>query len=250
MRLDVYLADKGFFGSRTKSAEAVSRGEVSVNGKVVTKASFDVSDGDDVSISDSACKYVSVGAYKLEKAFKDSPSFSIKNAVVCDIGASAGGFTEVCLLHGAKKVFAVDVGENLLDESLKKRKEVVVIDKTNARFLNGETLGEKVDRVVSDVSFISLTLILPSVFSILKDGGEAVLLIKPQFECGKKALNKNGIVTEKKAREAAIETVTACARENGLIPSGITSAPEIPGKNIEYLLYLKKACVFALNDRV
>ena len=76
-----------------------------------------------------------------------------------------------------------------------------------------------------------------------------MLLIKPQFECGKKALNKNGIVTEKKARDAAIETVTACARENGLIPSGITSAPEIPGKNIEYLLYLKKACVFALNDR-
>ena len=240
MRLDIFLVNNGYFQSRTKSSEAIERGEISVNGKVVTKASFSVCGSDNVSVTENAKKYVSLGAYKLEKAFDDFPSFSVENKVVCDIGASTGGFTEVCLLHGAKKVYAVDVGENLLDSSLLAKKEVVVLDKTNARFLNKDMIGEEVDRVVSDVSFISLTLILPSVYNILNPGGEAVLLIKPQFECGKKALNKNGIVTSQKDRDDAVAMVTECAKSNALLPSGISSAPIREGKNVEYLLYLKK----------
>lgn len=240
MRLDVFLVEKNLYKSRNKSAEAIKRGDVTVNGKTVLKPSFEVSENDGISVKETAKKYVSVGAYKLEKAFSVFPAFSVKDKTVCDIGASTGGFTEICLINRAKKVFAVDVGEALLDRKLAKDERVFSVENTNARFLNEKVLGEKVDRVVSDVSFISLTMIIPAIAEILNEEGEAVLLVKPQFECGSAALNKNGIVTDYKYRAEAVKKVIRCARENNLFAFSIDTASIIQGKNVEYLLYLTK----------
>ena len=140
---------------------------------------------------------------------------------------------------GASKVFAIDVGENQLDDSLLNNDKVVVIDNTNARYLTSETLGCLVDGVCSDVSFISVTLILDGIKNILKKGGIALLLIKPQFECGKEFLNKNGIVKDKKARINAIKKVYNACFEKGLFAVNLTTAPIKDGKNIEYVIMLK-----------
>ena len=247
MRIDVYLTQTGHFESRNKAKEAVERGEVFVNGKIV-KPSYEFTEGDVVTFSE-ANQFVSNGAFKLEKAFNDF-DFDVKGKTVADIGASTGGFTQSLLIHGAAKVFAIDVGESLLHPSLKNDERVVPIENFNARFLDAETLGGQVDAVVSDVSFISLTYILGNISSVLKDEGKAVVLIKPQFECGKDFLSKNGIVTDKKARHNACIKVIDCAREFGLFAEGFSHAPIKEGKNIEYLLYLSKKCdnVVTIDD--
>ena len=239
MRIDTYLFQSGKFNSRTKASEAISRGEVLVNGKPVKKSSFEVSDSDEVSVESHGVTFVSNGGYKLEKAFEDF-KFSANNLTFADIGASTGGFTDCLLKHGASKVFAIDVGESLLSVELKNNPKVKVIDNFNARNLTEKTLGGLVDGVVCDVSFISLTYILPQIFSVLKMNGFAVCLIKPQFECGKKQLNKNGIVTDKKARREAICKVIDFAKAIGFSPEKFTNAPIKQDKNREYLILLSK----------
>ena len=183
---------------------------------------------------------MSNGGYKLEKALNDF-NLSVENTVCADVGASTGGFTERLLCGGAKKVYAIDVGESQLDESLSKDERVKVIDNFNARELSAQVLGEQVDVVTADVSFISLTLVLKPISDVLKVGGIAVVLVKPQFECGKKYLNKNGIVTDEKARNQAVTNVSRFAESVGLTPVNVTNAPIKQGKNIEYLLLLKKS---------
>lgn len=238
MRLDRYLCESGHFSSRTKAAEAIKRGEVFVNGKV-PKPSYEVDGSENFTFSDGAAKYVSLGAYKLEKAFSDF-KLDVKGKVALDIGASTGGFTQVLLLNGVKKVYALDVGEGLLHPSVASDERVVPVENTNARYINSSFFGEKIDIIVSDVSFISLTCILPSVTDVLKEDGEAVLLIKPQFECGREALNKNGIVTSPHARyEACIKIIDAAANLS-LGARAFSSVKETEGKNREYLVYLCK----------
>ena len=204
MRLDAYLFSTKKFSSRTKSAEAIEKGFVCVNGKTVLKPSQNVSDNDVIAVCESN-EFVSNGGYKLEKALSDF-SVDVNGLVFADVGASTGGFTDCLLRRGAKKVFAIDVGESQLSDKLKSDDRVVVIDNFNARNLTANVIGEFVDGVTCDVSFISLTYVLKPICDVLKDDGFAVVLLKPQFECGKKELNKNGIVTSLKARlESALK---------------------------------------------
>lgn len=239
MRLDVYLVASGKFKSRNKAAEAIKKGVVSVDGKVADKPSLGVDENSAVTVNEYDA-FVSNGGYKLEKALNDF-NLSVENTVCADVGASTGGFTERLLCGGAKKVYAIDVGESQLDESLSKDERVKVIDNFNARELSAQVLGEQVDVVTADVSFISLTLVLKPISDVLKVGGIAVVLVKPQFECGKKYLNKNGIVTDEKARNQAVTNVSRFAESVGLTPVNVTNAPIKQGKNVEYLLMLKKS---------
>lgn len=239
MRLDVYLCNRGLYPSRNKAAEAIARGDVRVNSKIVLKPSQNVSDEATIEIVETGVNFVSNGGYKLQKAFDDF-DISVDGAVCVDVGASNGGFTDCLLRHGAKKVFAVDVGESQLEQPVLGDERVVVMDNFNARNLSVDTLGEYVDAVTCDVSFISLTYVLQPIYAILKSGGIAITLIKPQFECGKKSLNKNGLVTNEKDRLNAISKIKEFAVSLGFRCVGVTNAPIKPNKNVEYLALLSK----------
>lgn len=239
MRIDLYLQQKGYYLSRNKASEGIARGEVFLNGKVVQKPSALVNEFDLVEIISKGETFVSNGGYKLEKAFEDF-KFSANGLTFADVGASTGGFTDCLIKRGAKKIFAIDVGESLLSNELKENSKVVVVDNFNARNLTKDVLGEEVDGVVCDVSFISLTYVLAQIYSVLKPDGFAVVLIKPQFECGKKELNKNGIVTDKKARLKCVQNIVDFSKTVGFFPTKFTCAPIKQDKNREYLLFLSK----------
>lgn len=236
MRLDNYLVSELGVETRSKALNLIKMKRVKVNGQIADKAGLEV--GNKVVELLSQMEYPSMGAYKLIKAFEEF-KVSVTGAVACDIGASNGGFTAVLLERGVDKVYAVDVGECALPQELITG-NVIVRDKTNARTLTAETLGEEVDFVSADVSFISLTTILENISAVLKYGGQAILLVKPQFEVGAKYLNKKGIVKDDNARESALKNVIKTAENNGLRAVSYTTAPIYENKNIEYLLYLKK----------
>lgn len=235
MRIDKYLAPK--YGSRTKAARAVEKGLVSVNGKVVTP-SYEVRENDDFNFISEEKSFVSQGGYKLYKALNDF-NFSAKGMVCADIGASTGGFTDCLFSDGAKKVYCVDVGESQLDESLK-TENIVIYDNFNARNLKKDMFEESVDLAVIDVSFISLTYILDKVAEILGVGKKVIALIKPQFECESRKVGKNGIVRDEKTRIAIIKKIYGFASGVGLAPQKLTAAPEVKGKNTEYLMLFEK----------
>ncbi len=237
MRLDKFLVENMGY-SRTKAQQMIKENMVSVGGKVVTKAAFDVSEVDNVEIL-ANFSFASLGGDKLQKAFDDF-GYLPQGLVCADIGASNGGFTDCMLQAGAKKVFAVDVGECAFDEELKNNPKVVIKDRINARFLTWQDLGEKCKFCSVDVSFISLKLILPTVHNLLEVGGKCIALIKPQFEVGKKYLSKTGIVTDKKAREEAVEDIKNFAKSLGFDVLGTTTAPIKEKKNIEFLIFLYK----------
>lgn len=247
MRLDAYLFEKKLYPSRTKAAEAIERGSVFVNGKRVEKTAFKTSDLDKIEVIPEGVEFVTNGGYKLEKALDDF-AISPNGLTFADVGASAGGFTDCLLKRGAKKVFAIDVGESLLNEGLKNDERVVVVDNFNARNLSADALGEKTDGVVCDVSFISLTYVLKPIYDALKDDGFAIVLIKPQFESGKKQLNKNGIATLKSTRLSAVQKVVEFAKAVGFSIANFSNAPVREGKNIEFLLYLTKNDKQSISD--
>lgn len=237
MRLDKYLAEHGF-ASRTKAARALAKGLVTVNGKP-GKASDEVSDSDDICVREEEIGFVSEGGYKLHRAlscFGDSA----EGMVFADIGASTGGFTDCLLQAGARRVYAVDVGKSQLAPRLAADGRVVVMDGINARYLTREDFPEQIDGIVADVSFISLTLIIPAAAKILSDCKTAYLLIKPQFECGGVGLDKHGIVKDERVRLAAVQKICLCAKGEGFALCGIVNAPLQKGKNIEYILKLQK----------
>lgn len=233
MRIDKFFAEK--YGSRTKAAEAVTKGLVLVNGKQVS-ASYEVKDGDKFEFLQAEESFVSAGGYKLQKAIKDF-GFSAEGKVFADIGASTGGFTDCLLQNGAKKVYCIDVGESQLDKSLKE-KNVVVIDTYNARNLDKKLFDEPLDGVVIDVSFISLTYVLGAVANVLEKGKSVLALIKPQFECESKNVGKNGIVKGADAHKKIIAKIYNFASSVNLAPVKLTNAPEIKGKNKEYVIQL------------
>ena len=235
MRLDALLTEKGIFPSRTKSAQAINDGRVLYKGSTV-KPSFNIETLDDIQVVKD--EFVSNGGYKLKKALNDF-NLKVEGMSFADIGASNGGFTDCLLQGGAVKVYAIDVGESQLDNGLKNSGKVVVLDNVNARYLTVDTLGEMVDGVTSDVSFISVTLILDGIKNVLRKGGIALLLIKPQFECGREFLSKNGIVKSVKARHTAIEKVYNACIKRGLYAVNLTTAPLKEGKNVEYVIMLK-----------
>lgn len=233
MRLDVLLLKKGLARSRSQAADLIRLGRVLVNGSPCTKPGKLIDENAEICLSQQRF-YVSRGGEKLESAWKTF-RIDFSNRVVCDIGASTGGFTHFALLKGATKVFAVDVGENQLHESLRKDPRVIVIENFNARYLTEEVLKEKVDIVLCDVSFISLKLILPSIDRVLKDDGQALVLVKPQFEVGKNL--KQSIPTHVKV----LMDVMECARLNNLYPAGLMASEILGGKGqLEYFLHLKR----------
>ena len=236
MRIDKYIQDKFNLKSRTYAENLIKTGSVLLRGKVVTKSSLDVGENDDIEIVNDE-NYASQGAYKLEKAFDDF-SLDINSKNCADIGCSNGGFTDCLLRHGAKHVLAVDVADCALDAKLLESGKVDFL-KANARELPKNL--EKVDFLCNDVSFISLKYVLQSMFDLLKNGGEAVVLVKPQFELDKSALTKSGIVTDEKLRKRAVESVKSYAISVGFEILDLSTSPiRYENKNVEYLLYLKK----------
>lgn len=235
MRIDKYLAQK--YGSRTKAARAVEEGLVLVNGKAVSP-SYEVRELDGFTFVEKELDFVSLGGFKLEKAINDF-GFDVDGKVFADVGASTGGFTDCLFKHGAKKVYCIDVGNSQLDKSLLD-KNVVVIDNFNARELTAKMFDDVLDGAVIDVSFISLTYILGGVAAAVKDGGQIIALIKPQFECESKKVGKNGIVKDSKVKLGIIKKIYDYALKCNLAPVNLTSAPIVEGKNTEYLIHLVK----------
>lgn len=242
MRLDKYLFDNGLAESRTRAANLIALGRVSVNGKTVSKCSFDVETKDEVIVTENY--EASLGGIKLIKALE---SFAIepKGKVCLDVGASNGGFTDVLLKNGARKVYCLDVGECALPERLKKDSRVEIMDKTNARFIKKEQFTVIPQIAVVDVSFISLKLVLDPISEVLTQDGIIIALIKPQFECSAKDLTKKGIVKNEKLRLSAVKSVEQFCKELGLAEEGLTEAPHpFEEKNQEYLILLKKKSGF------
>ena len=239
MRLDQYLAGRGFT-SRTKAARAVAEGKVLLNGKPA-KASDSVDENDRVEIAEVERGFVSEGGYKLQKALDDFHA-DVRGKVFADLGASTGGFTDCLLQAGAARVFAIDVGCAQLDASLASDPRVCAMDKINVRYLRREDIpAERLDGVTADLSFISLTYILPIVASILPQNGDAFLLIKPQFECGGVGLDKHGILKDKNKRLSIVLELAQFSAQVGLRPVNVTAAPVKPRKNVEYILHCIKA---------
>lgn len=235
MRADVFLYEKGYCESRTKAAAACKEGRLFVNGKNITKSSFEINEGDEIELKDGGLRYVGRGGLKMEGAIK-AFALDVFGKICVDIGASTGGFTDCLLQNGAKRVYAVDCGSGQLHPSLLRDERVINIENFNARELDDETLGEKCDLAVMDVSFISQTLIHGAVRKVLKDGGSFVTLIKPQFEAGKSALGKGGIVKDEKARQNACKAVILSAKSCGFALKGLTISPISGGDgNVEYL---------------
>jgi 23S rRNA (cytidine1920-2'-O)/16S rRNA (cytidine1409-2'-O)-methyltransferase len=236
MRLDQELLRRGLVASRSKAAAAISTGQVKVDGRVVTKPALKVSA--DVAITLTADPYVSRAAHKLLGALRESQTEV--PARVLDAGASTGGFTQVLLEAGAERVYAVDVGHGQLALSLANDPRVRSWEGVNLRDLTLDFVeGEAVDLIVADVSFISLKLILSPMLAVLKPTGRALLLVKPQFEVGRKGLNSQGVVTNAKLREQAVDAVVAAAATLGW-PSPWRAPSPLPGEsgNIEYFIQL------------
>lgn len=236
MRLDVYLAERGLAKSRSFAKTLIDEGYVSVNGRKAAKASLEVTDEDDVAVIGQPYEYVSRGGVKLEGAL-NAFGIDVSGAVCVDIGASTGGFTDCLLMRGAARVYAVDSGSGQLDEKLKADRRVINIENFNARYLTSADLGEMCDVAVTDVSFISQTLIHPAVKNVLRDGGFFVSLIKPQFECGREGLGKGGIVKNGKVLRDAVMKVVKSADENDLGCVGLIKSPVLGGDgNREFLM--------------
>ena len=241
-RLDVLLVNKGLAASREKAKAIIMSGIVYVDGQKEDKPGSVFETDKEIEVRGTTLKYVSRGGLKLEKAIDVWP-ITLTGATCMDIGASTGGFTDCMLQNGAVKVYAVDSGRGQLDWKLRKDERVVCMEKTNARYLNQELIPEPIDFFSVDVSFISLSRILPPAFELLRDGGQAVCLIKPQFEAGREKVGKKGVVRDRKVHVEVIESVIACAQALGFHILGLDHSPiKGPEGNIEYLVWLGKGC--------
>jgi len=242
MRLDVYLTEKGICPSRTAAKNLINIGGVTINGKPAVKVSLEVTDSDNIELVEIKLpKYVGRGGQKLEEALRVW-NISLEGLVCVDIGASTGGFTDCMLQSGAAKVFAVDVGRGQLHEKLRNDSRVVSLEQMDIRDFEIANLGvEAADFIGTDVSFISLRLILPHIYRLLKDGGKAVVLIKPQFEAGRENLSKNGIVRSESVRLKCVENIRTFAEQCGFDVIGVIQSPILGGSgNMEYLLGLDR----------
>ena len=239
-RLDVAMVERGLAESRQKAQAVIMAGEVYVDQQKVDKAGAPVTEGQQIEVrSKKALRYVSRGGLKLEKAMKTFP-LTLTGKVCADIGASTGGFTDCMLQNGAQKVYAVDVGYGQLDWKLRGDPRVVCMERTNARYLTHEQIPQELDFASVDVSFISLGLILPALDGLLSPEGEAVCLVKPQFEAGREKVGKKGVVRDPAVHLEVLEAFLHHAKENHFTVLGITYSPiRGPEGNIEYLGYLR-----------
>ena len=249
MRADVFLVENGYAESRTRASRLIEQGCVEIDGKVISKPALDVSFGEHDIVVNNTDRFVSRGGIKLEEAL-DTFCIDVKGKTCIDVGASTGGFTDCLLQRGACKVYAVDSGRGQLHPRLLGDDRVVNIEGYNARSLSRDELG-MFDIAVMDVSFISQTLIHPALASILSIGGIFISLIKPQFEAGRSAIGKNGIVKSPKDREMAIAKVLSSARACGFEALGLAVSPIKGGDgNIEYLACFKRTDSTAADDLV
>ncbi len=240
MRLDAYLVKNNIAGGRDRAKEMIAGSQIKVNDRTIVKPAFDVGDNDRVEVVGEVLRYVSRGGLKLEKAITDF-SLDLKGKICMDIGASTGGFTDCMLQNGAELVYAIDVGTGQLAEKLIKDPRVKNREHTNARELRAEDFDILPDFASCDVSFISLTKILPAIYRSLGEGGQAVCLIKPQFEAGPKNLNKKGVVKDKKVRDKVVEDIKTFAGDSGFKNIRITQSPITgPEGNIEFLMFVEK----------
>lgn len=235
MRIDKLVHSLGLAKSREAAQKLIRDGSVALNGKIITKPSFEAHEGSDIKIVGEVLRYVSRGGLKLERAL-EAFDVDVTGLDCVDIGASTGGFTDCLLQRGAKHVRAVDVGRSQLDASLAEDERVTSYEGLNARYITPEDIGGKCALAVCDVSFISLTLIIPAVSGLLSDTGRFIALIKPQFEAGRENIGKNGIVKDKNVHADVIERVLEAAERSGLYCFALTSSPILGGDgNREYL---------------
>lgn len=240
IRLDVALVTAGHTDSREKAKALIMAGIVYVNNQKCDKAGDTVKSTDIIEVRGEKLPYVSRGGLKLEKAMKTF-SISLDGCVCADIGASTGGFTDCMLQNGAQKVYAIDVGYGQLAWKLRCDERVINLERTNFRYVTNEQVDSPLDFASVDVSFISLSLILPVLRTLMKDYAKAVCLIKPQFEAGKENVGKKGVVRDKNVHIAVIEKILNLLNENKFSLLGLTFSPvKGPEGNIEYLCYIEK----------
>ena len=237
-RLDVFLAENGMAKSRSEAQSLIKSGNVFVDGRAAAKSGESVSGDESIEIRGERCAYVSRGGLKLEKAVRVF-EIDLAEKVCMDIGASTGGFTDCMLKGGAKKVYAVDVGRDQLDKSLADDERVVNMEQTNIRYLDNDTIDDDIGFFSVDVSFISLTMVLPKVSELLSDSASGVCLIKPQFEAGRENIGKKGVVRSPEIHREVIQKIFDFARNIGFGILGLNFSPiRGPEGNIVYLMYL------------
>ena len=241
-RLDVLLTEHGYADTRSKAQAIIMAGLVYVEGQKADKPGISYEEHVSIEVRGESCPYVSRGGLKLEKALHD---FGVKpDGYVCsDSGASTGGFTDCLLQQGASKVFAIDVGYGQLDWKIRSDPRVVVMERTNIRYVTPEDLGEPLDLSVIDVSFIGLEIVLPTIKTLLKpNAGQVLCLIKPQFEAGKENVGKKGVVRDPKIHQMVLDNFVALAQRLGFTILGLTFSPvKGPEGNIEFLAHLTLA---------
>ncbi|TAN44031.1 MAG: TlyA family RNA methyltransferase [Nitrospirae bacterium] len=240
IRLDKLILEKGVVSSRERAQALIMEGRVFVNGMPSTKAGSMVDIDINIEIRGDDMPYVSRGGLKLEAAL-DRFGTSLEGKIALDVGASTGGFTDCMLQRGARKVYCVDVGYGQLAWKIRQDPRVVLIERTNIRYIEKESVPEQIDLAVIDVSFISLTLVVPKTLEFLKDNGEIIALIKPQFEVGRGEVDKGGIVKDELKRQAAVEKIRTHFESLGLKGIGIVQSPILGQKgNVEYLISAKR----------
>jgi 23S rRNA (cytidine1920-2'-O)/16S rRNA (cytidine1409-2'-O)-methyltransferase len=239
-RLDVLLVSRGYYPSRERAKAAVMEGCVYIGGRIYDKPGTPVDVDSEFQIKGDTCPFVGRGGLKLAKAVEEF-GLELEGAVGMDVGASTGGFTDCMLQNGAVKVYSIDVGYGQLDWKLRTDERVINMEKCNFRYLDPDDIPDKMDLISIDVSFISLKLMFPVAVRLLKDDGDMVCLVKPQFEAGRSQVGKKGIVRDPDVHIEVIQNVAGYALENGLIPQNLTFSPISGAKgNIEYLMHLKK----------
>lgn len=249
-RLDILLVNRGLAPSREKAKTMIMEGNVFVNHNREDKAGSTFPEDCEIEIHGNTLKYVSRGGLKLEKAMIHF-QISLTDKVCMDIGASTGGFTDCMLQNGAAKVYAVDVGYGQFAWKLRQDPRVVCMEKTNIRYVMPEDIGDVLDFASVDVSFISLTKVLGPAYALLRDGGEMVCLIKPQFEAGREKVGKKGVVRDKKVHEEVIDKVIGFAMETGFSVRNLEYSPiKGPEGNIEYLVHIEKTDDVGKEDSV
>ncbi len=240
-RLDIRIKELGLAQNRSKAQALIMSGAVEVNGTLVTKAGFFVGEDDNITLRQKGCPYVSRGGLKLEAAIKYF-NITIKDKICLDVGASTGGFTDCLLKHGAKLIYALDVGYGQLDWSLRNRKEIINMEKVNIRHVTKDMFPEAPQLATIDTSFISLKLVVPNVLNVMKDECEIVALIKPQFEAGREKVGKGGIIKDKEIHKEVVDNLTSFFKEElALKVIGTIESPILGAKgNREFLTYLKR----------
>ena len=240
VRLDVFLTENGYAKSRTNAQSLIMEGKVFINNQKAMKAGDMISGTENIEVRGKTLEYVSRGGLKLEKAIKNF-DLTPENKVCMDIGASTGGFTDCMLKNGAVKVYSVDVGYGQLAWSLRNDERVVNMERTNIRNVTRNDIEDDLDFFSVDVSFISLKLVLPVAYSLLKENGEGICLIKPQFEAGREKVGKKGVVRDIEVHKEVIRNTFAFTEEIGFTILNLDYSPiKGPEGNIEYLMHIKK----------